>query len=79
MTFSPNQRTNYQELLRAIGRLLDKERFKHLRLIEADDGLVLQVMRGSRRIEFETYLLTRDDLTALIKDTYQLRNKPTSG
>lgn len=74
MIFSPNQSTNYQDLLRAVGRLLDKQGFRHFRLIESDDGLILQVMSGSRRFEFETYLLTREDVIALIKDSYQLRN-----
>lgn len=79
MIFAPNQNTNYQELLRAVGRLLDKQGFRHFRLIESEDGLILQVMTGSRRFEFETYLLTRADVVALIKDAYQLRRQESAG
>lgn len=76
--YAAGQETNYQELLRAIGRMLDRERFKRFRLIEGDDGLILQVMTGTRRFEFETYLLTREDIAALIEDTYRLRNRGTA-
>lgn len=79
MISAPSQSTNYQELLRAVGRLLDNQGFRHFRLIESDDGLVLQVMSGNRRFEFETYLLTREDVAALITDAYQLRDHGSTG
>lgn len=73
--FNPNEPTNYQDIFRAVGRLMDAEGYHHFRLIEQEDGLILQVRHGSRIRNFETYLLTREDVQALLNDLYRLRSQ----
>lgn len=70
--------TDYQDLLRAVGFLLDERRLKDIRLWEHEDGMIIQ---GRQRDEgdagsFETYMLTDEDLHALLQDAYKRRNTP---
>ena len=71
---------DYQDVLRAIGRLMDSEGLHNFRIIEQDHTLILQVNRqGEGLHNFETYLLTETDVQALLKDAYCLRGvKPGS-
>lgn len=74
--FAGLERTEYQDVLRAIGRLLDAEGFRTFRLIEQEDGVILQGMRHGHALRgFETYLLTEEDIQALLRDAYQLRGR----
>lgn len=66
--------TSYQDMLRAIGRLMDREGFRNFRLIEQADGLVLQARHYGRPLRgFETYLITDDDIETLLHDSLRLR------
>lgn len=72
--FDGLERSEYQDVLRAVGRLMDTEGFRSFRLIEQDDSIVLQAMRAGHGLRgFETYLLTADDVQALLRDAYRLR------
>ena len=66
--FADQQPTNYQDVLRAVGRLLDVEGFHQFRLIENEQGLILQMARASSERAFETYLLTHEDIQTLVSD-----------
>ena len=49
----------YQDLLPAIGRVLDAEGWRDLRLVEQPQGLVVQVTRAGRLLRgYHTYLLS---------------------
>ena len=70
--------TDYQDLLRAVGLLLDEQRLRDIRLWEHENGLVLQ---GRPRDEgstgsFQTFMLTDEDLQALLRNAYERRNTP---
>ncbi len=73
-------RTDYQDLLRTIGHYIDHNGFTNVRLIETEEGLILQGrvspsgdIRGERR--FETYLLTVEDIQELMREAYARRGK----
>ena len=64
------QGIHYQDLLRAIGRVLDAEGLRDLRLIEQPAALVLQVTHGGHlRRGFQSYRLTVERLQALLHAT----------
>lgn len=71
--FSGLDRTDYQDVLRAVGRLCDTNNWRNLRLIECDEGLILQYSTGVTEREFASYLLSDDDLQAMLREAYTLR------
>lgn len=78
--FAGLERTEYQDVLCAVGRLMGAEGFRNFRLVEQENGLILQVSRSSGAGRgFETYLLTTEDIEALLRDTYNLRGANASG
>ena len=70
-------KTDYQDVLRTIGHYIDEHGFTGVRLIETEDGLILQgkVSTGSTRGEkkTETYLLTTQDVKDLMREAYTRR------
>lgn len=67
--FSGSDGLSYQEALRAVGWFMDREGFQSCRIIEHEDGLVLQVARsGEEPHGFESFLLTRDELLSLMRE-----------
>jgi len=72
--FAGMERSEYQDVLRAVGRLLDIEGLRRCRLIEHKGSLILQARLASRpQRGFETYLLTDEDIQALLRDAYRRR------
>ncbi len=73
------QRTDYQDVLRAVGLYIDEHRFVNVRLIETADGLILQGIALDKLDTLdakpETYLLTTEDLRALLRDAYERRGQ----
>ena len=69
--------TDYQDILRAIGAFLDDNGLRDIRLWEHEDGLILQA-RGREDSEspYQTYLLTDEDLYALLHKAYERRKLP---
>ncbi|MCG3141172.1 MAG: hypothetical protein HDKAJFGB_02387 [Anaerolineae bacterium] len=65
-----NQPLSYSEILRVIGRYLDTHNIIEPRIIETDDGLIVQgiIGSGARFGERETYQLTAEDIVDLRKD-----------
>ena len=72
-----NYHVRYSEILRAIGSYVDDAHLSDLRMLETDDGLILQgiVTQGKQAGERETYQLTIDDLKGLIEDARAKRGK----
>jgi hypothetical protein len=70
-------KTDYQDVLRTIGHYVDEHGFSDIRLIETEDGLILQGKtstggaRGEKKIE--TYLLTVQDVRELMREAYNRR------
>lgn len=72
-------RTDYQDVFRTIGHYIDQHGFTGVRLIETEDGLILQGKvgvgkpRGEKRTE--TYLLTVRDIRELMREAYTRRGR----
>ena len=72
--FSSLDRTDYQDVLRAVGRLCDANDWRNLRIVECDEGLILQYTAGAADREFVTYLFSDEDLQAMLRESYTLRS-----
>jgi hypothetical protein len=70
-------RKTYSEILRVIGYDVDKANLSEVRVLETDDGLILQgrLTKGDKVGERETYQLTVDDIEALLLDAHAMRGK----
>jgi len=73
-------KTDYQDLLRTIGHYIDQSGFTNIRLIETEEGIILQGristtgdIRGEKKTE--TYLLTMEDIRDLMREAYGRRGK----
>lgn len=68
---------SYSELLRVIGRYMDRHHLGEARVIETNDGVILQgvVQAGARMGERETYQLTADDIVDLHMNATAQRGK----
>ena len=70
------ERTDYQDVLRCIGLLLDERQYRNFRLVEHEDGIVVQVqptVDGQTESHYQTFLLTDDDIKALLHKAYRRR------
>ncbi len=67
----------YSEVLRVIGSYIEQAHLSEVRLIETDDGIIVQgrVTQGARAGECDTYQLTPEDLESLLRDARALRGK----
>lgn len=72
--FSGLDRTDYQDILRAIGRLCDANNWRNLRIVECDEGLIVQYTVGVDEREFTTYLFSDADLQGMLRESYTLRH-----
>ncbi len=77
--FQGMTRTDYQDVLRTIGHYIDQHGFTGVRLIETEDGLILQGRVGTggfrRERKTETYLLTVQDIKEMMKEAYTRRGR----
>ncbi len=77
--FSGLSRTDYQDVLRAIGHYIDQQQFSNIRLLETEEGIILQgatvVRERGGELKTETYLLTSEDLESLLREAYARRGK----
>ena len=75
--FDGISRTDYQDLFRAIGLMLDQRNLRDVRIWEHAEGLVIQ---GSPPggATYQTITLTDDDLSNLLHSAYD-RRKPAEG
>ena len=72
-----NYHVRYSEILRAIGSYLDDAKLADIRMLETDDGVILQgtKMEGKEAGARETYQLTIEDLKSLIEDARAKRGR----
>ena len=75
--FAGLSRTDYEEVFRAIGALLDERGWTNVALMEVEEGLVLQ---GTPKVTYqeapslEVYLLTDSDVEAVMRDALSRRH-----
>lgn len=77
--FAGLSRTDYEDVLRAVGALIDERGWSNISLMEVDEGLVVQVLARpslrQARPQLETYLLTDGDLERVQQDAIRRRRK----
>jgi hypothetical protein len=76
--FNGLDNTDYQDTLRAVGRFCDTNGWRNLRIVECDEGLILQYTLSASSREFATYLLSDEDLKTMLRDAYAHRRKMAS-
>jgi hypothetical protein len=65
-------RTDYQDLLRAVGAWIDEQGLVEVRLWEHAEGVIVQGRRGPDAA-YQTVLLTDEDLRSLLAEAYRRR------
>ena len=77
--FRGMKRSDYQDVLRALGNFIDDHGYSDVRIIETDDGLVIQGRVADRReigeSSYDTYLITDDDIKVMVRDAFQRRGQ----
>ena len=70
--FSGLSRTDYQDVLRAVGLFLDAHGYRNPRLLEQEDGVIIQALPGES-YHYETILLSEEDLGQIISSGFSQR------
>jgi hypothetical protein len=73
--FNGLDNTDYQDTLRAVGRFCDANGWRNLRIVECDEGMILQYTVGANSREFATYLLSDEDLKSMLRESYTHRRR----
>jgi hypothetical protein len=72
--FAGLAKTDYQDILRAVGLLLDQQRLRDIRIWEHEEGIIVQGRKqGDESARYESILLSDEDLQALLADAYRRR------
>lgn len=81
--FAGLSRTDYEDVFRAVGALIDEQGWSNVSLLEVEEGLIVQVMTktGQRDLKprLETYLLTDTDIERVLRDAVMRRKKRELG
>jgi hypothetical protein len=77
--FRGMKRSDYQDVLRALGSFIDDHGYTDVRIVETEDGLVLQGRVIERReigeSSYDTYLITDEDIKVMVRDAFQRRGQ----
>lgn len=79
--FNGVSQTDYQDILRALGRFIDAKQYVAIRIVETEEGLIFQGRPSPRSgkakpgPQMETYLITDDDLQELLREAYAQRGQ----
>lgn len=73
------KRTEYQDVLRALGSYIDERGYKDVRIMEVEDGLILQGRVAERNdlgnMSYETVLITDDDIRDMVREAFRRRGQ----
>lgn len=73
------KRSDYQDVLRALGHFIDEHGFTDVRIVETEDGLVLQGRVAERHeigvSSYDTYLITDEDIKVMVRDSFLRRGQ----
>lgn len=73
------KRTEYQDVLRALGAYIDERGYTDVRIMEVEDGLVLQGRLAERneigKMSYETLLITDDDIKDMVREAFHRRGQ----
>jgi hypothetical protein len=76
--------TEYQDLLRALGHFADEQGWRSLRILEVEEGLLIQGLPsrsasvGEAEPRLSSRLFTEDELAGLLQVAYRRRRRPRS-
>jgi hypothetical protein len=77
--FRGMKRSDYQDVLRALGYFIDDRGYTDVRIVETDDGVVLQGRVAERReigdASFDTFLITDEDVKVMVRDAFLRRGQ----
>jgi hypothetical protein len=76
--FKGLEHTDYQDILRAIGWMIDHRGYANIRLIEHENGLIFQARQyqsGSVSYQRQTRLMTDGDVEELLRTAYTRRGE----
>jgi hypothetical protein len=77
--FRGMQRSDYQDVFRALGAFIDEHGYSDVRIVETEDGLVLQGRVDDRReigqSSYDTFLITDEDLKVMVRDAFRRRGQ----
>lgn len=68
--------TDYQDILRAVGLHIDEMGLRSIRIVEVEEGLVIQGLTsrdGDSSASYETLVLSDDDLREILLAAYRRR------
>jgi hypothetical protein len=68
---------SYSDFLRTVGLYIDEVNLSEIRILETDEGIILQgvVRQGARAGERDTYQLSAEDIKILLEDAHAKRGK----
>ena len=77
--FRGMKRSDYQDVLRALGYFIDDHGYTDVRIVETEDGLVLQGRVTERReigeSSYDTFLITDEDIKVMVRDAFMRRGQ----
>lgn len=75
--FRGMKRSDYQDVLRALGHFIDERGYSDVRIIEIEDGVVVQGRMIDRQqigeASYDTFLITDDDIKVMVRDSFHRR------
>jgi len=77
--FRGMKRSDYQDVLRALGYFIDDRGYTDVRIVETDDGVVLQGRVAERHeigeSSYDTFLITDEDVKVMVRDAFLRRGQ----
>ena len=77
--FRGMSRSDYQDVMRALGYFIDDHGYSDIRIVETEDGLVLQGRVADRReigeSSYDTFLITDEDIKVMVRDAFRRRGQ----
>ncbi len=77
--FSGLTRSDYQDVLRALGYFIDDHGYVDVRIVESDDGLVFQGRPLKRKNMgenlYDTFLISDEELKEMVRESYKRRRR----
>jgi hypothetical protein len=77
--FRGMKRSDYQDVLRALGYFIDDHGYTDVRIVETDDGVVLQGRVAERHeigeSSYDTFLITDEDVKVMVRDAFLRRGQ----
>ena len=78
--FDGLSKTDYQDVLRTLGWFIDEHGLVDIRILEVEEGIILQGRpRNQSKFQepplFETYLITDEDLKEMVREAYRRRGQ----